>query len=182
VRTGNRVNVSTLLTTVHEPGALEAYIYIPADKARTLKLGATVRLVDDAGNGITDTRITFISPQVDSGTQTVLAKAMVERPQGKLRVDQQVRAQVIWGTHDGTVIPILSVTRINGQFFAFVAASEGKGTVARQKLLQVGDTIGNDYVVLDGLKPGDHVIVSGLQFLRDGAPVTEQLQGGKSSS
>jgi RND family efflux transporter MFP subunit len=182
VRAGDRVSVSTLLTTVHEPGALEAYIYIPADRARTLKLGATVRLVDDAGNGITDTRIIFISPQVDSGTQTVLAKAMIEKPQGKLRVDQQVRAQVFWGTHDGTVIPVLSVTRINGQFFAFVATSDGKITVARQKLLQVGDTIGNDYVVLDGLKPGDHVIVSGLQFLRDGAPVLEQLQSGKSSS
>jgi multidrug efflux pump subunit AcrA (membrane-fusion protein) len=58
---------------------------------------------------------------------------------------------------------------------------EGNGTVARQRLLKVGDTVGNDYVVLDGVKPGDHIIVSGLQFLQDGAPVMEQVQanGGK---
>jgi multidrug efflux pump subunit AcrA (membrane-fusion protein) len=81
------------------------------------------------------------------------------------------------------VIPVLAVLRINGQFFAFVAVNEGKGTVARQKPLKLGDTVGNDFVVLDGLKPGDHVITSGTQFLQDGTPVTEQIQNeGQSSS
>jgi multidrug efflux pump subunit AcrA (membrane-fusion protein) len=49
--------------------------------------------------------------------------------------------------------------------------------MARQRLLKLGDTVGNDYVVLDGIKPGDHIIVSGLQFLQDGMPVMEQGQG-----
>jgi RND family efflux transporter MFP subunit len=177
VRMGDRVAVTTLLTTVDEPGALEAYIYVPADRAKDLRLGVPVHLVDEAGNGMADTRITFVSPQVDSETQTVLAKAMVENSQTKLRVAQQLRARVVWGTHDGTVIPILAVTRINGRFFAFMAVNEGKGSVAHQKLLTVGDTVGNDYVVLDGIKPGDHLILSGLQFLQDGAPVAEQIQG-----
>jgi RND family efflux transporter MFP subunit len=176
VRVGDRVAVTTLLTTVDEPGGLEAYIYVPADRARDLRLGAPVHLVDAAGHGTAETRITFVSPQVDTETQTVLAKAAVENPRGQLRVAQQVRAQIVWGTNSGTVIPILAVTRINGQFFAFLAVNEGKGTVARQKLLRVGDTVGNDYAVLDGIKPGDHIIVSGLQFLQEGAPVTEQIQ------
>jgi RND family efflux transporter MFP subunit len=175
VRMGDRVTVATLLTTIDEPGALEAYIYIPADRARDLKLGLPVSLLDEAGHAIADTRITFISPQVDTDTQTVLAKAMIENSQAKLRIAQQVRAQVTWGTGAGQKIPILAVSRINGQFFAFVAVSDGKGAVARQKLLKVGDTIGNDYAVLDGIKSGDHIIISGLQFLQDGAPVTEQI-------
>jgi RND family efflux transporter MFP subunit len=178
VRMGDRVAVTTLLTTVDEPGALEAYIYVPADRARDLRLGVPVHLIDETRNGIAETHITFVSPQVDTETQTVLAKATVENRQGRLRVAQQVRAQVVWGTHEGTVIPILAVTRINGQFFAFLSVSEGKSTLARQKLLKVGDTIGNDYAVLEGVKPGDHIIVSGLQFLQDGAPVAEQVQGG----
>src|ERR1700687_5508383 len=177
VRMGDRVAVTTLLTTVDEPGALEAYIYVPADRAKDLRLGVPVHLVDELGNGAAGSRITFVSPQVDTETQTVLAKAAVENPQGKLRVAQQVRAQMVWGTNNGTVIPILAVTRINGRFFAFLAMNEGKGTVARQKLLTVGDTVGNDYAVLEGIKPGDHIIVSGLKFLQDGAPVAEQVQG-----
>jgi RND family efflux transporter MFP subunit len=175
VRAGDRVGVTTLLTTVDEPGPLEAYIYVPADRARNLKLGLPVHLTDDAGNKVAETRITFLSPQVDTETQTVLAKAMLENPRG-LRVAQQLRAQVVWSTHEGTVIPILAVTRISGQFFAFLAVKDGNNTVARQKLLKVGDTLGNDYVVLDGLKPGDHIITSGLQFLQDGVPVMEQVQ------
>lgn len=175
VHVGDRVAVTTLLTTVDEPGPLEAYIYVPADRARNLRLGLPVHLTDDAGIKLADTRITFLSPQVDTETQTVLAKALVENPRG-LRVAQQLRAQVVWSTHEGTVIPILAVTRITGQFFAFLAVKEGNSTVARQKLLKVGDTLGNDYVVLEGLKPGDHIIVSGLQFLQDGVPVMEQVQ------
>jgi len=177
VRMGDRVTVSTLLTTVDEPGALEAYIYVPADRAKDLKLGLPVRLLDETGSAVDETRITFVSPQVETDTQTVLAKAAVQNPKAKLRIAQQVRAQVVWGSREGTVIPVLAVTRINGQFFAFLAVNDGKATVARQKLLKVGDTIGNDYAVLDGLKPGDHVILSGLQFLQDGAPVAEQIQG-----
>jgi RND family efflux transporter MFP subunit len=178
VRVGDRVAVTTLLTTVDEPGAVEAYIYVPADRARDLRLGVPVHLIDAVGKDSADSRITFVSPQVDTETQTVLAKATVANASQNLRTAQQVRAQVVWGAHEGTVIPILAVTRINGEFFAFLAEKEGNGTVARQKLLKVGDTVGNDYAVLDGIKPGDHIITSGLQFLRDGAPVVEQVQGG----
>ena len=46
--------------------------------------------------------------------------------------------------------------------------------VAHQKPLRVGEMIGNDYVVLEGIKPGDKVIVSGIQFLMDGAAVAPQ--------
>ncbi len=177
VRTGDRVTVSTLLTTVNEPGALEAYIYVPADRSKDLRLGLAVRLLDETGSQLDETRITFVSPQVETDTQTVLAKAAVGNPKSKLRIAQQVRTQVTWGTHDGPVVPVLAVIRINGQFFAFVAVNEGKSTVARQRQLKLGDTVGNNYAVLEGLKPGEHLIVSGTQFLQDGFPVAEQIQG-----
>src|SRR6266853_2463715 len=77
VRVGDRVSVSTLLTTVDEPGALEAYIYVLAERAKNLKLGLPVRILDNNRTGI-DTRISFVSPQVDTDTQTVLAKATFE--------------------------------------------------------------------------------------------------------
>ena len=176
VRMGDRVTVATSLTTIDERGALEAYIYVPAERAHNLKAGLPVRLLDAAGNSLSETRVTFVSPQVDSDTQSVLAKATVENPQGKLRVAQEVRAQITWGTHEGPVIPVLAVQRINGQFFAFISVNEGKETLARQRPLKLGDTVGNDFAVLDGIKPGDHIIVSGTQFLQDGAAVAEQIQ------
>jgi multidrug efflux pump subunit AcrA (membrane-fusion protein) len=113
---------------------------------------------------------------VDTETQTVLAKALVSNSTAKLRIAQQVRTQVTWGVHKGPVVPILSVVRINGEFFAFVAAKEANGTFARQKLLKVGEPLGNDYPVLSGLQGGEHVITSGTQFMQDGMPVMEQAQ------
>lgn len=181
VRVGDRVTVATLLTTVDEPGPLEAYVYVPAEKARNLKIGLPVRLSDGAGNLVSDTEVTFVSPQVDTDTQTVLVKAAVQKPKSKVRIAQQVRAQITWGVREGPVIPVLAVQRINGEFFAFVSVNEGKGPVARQRVVKLGDTVGNDFAVLDGLQPGDHIIVSGTQFLQDGMPVSEQIQNdGKS--
>jgi RND family efflux transporter MFP subunit len=176
VREGDRVAVTTLLTTVDEPGSLEAYIYIPAERGKDVRVGLPVHLLDESGKPVSDAHITFVSPEVDNDTQTVLAKASIENPKGQLRVSQQMRAQVIWRNHQGPVVPVLSVTRISGRFFVFLAVKDAAGTVARQKGLTIGDTVGNDYVVLDGVKPGDHLIVSGTQFLQDGMPIVEQIQ------
>jgi multidrug efflux pump subunit AcrA (membrane-fusion protein) len=51
-----------------------------------------------------------------------------------------------------------------------VQHEQGKA-VARQRPVQLGDTVGNDYAVVSGLHNGDQVIVSGTQLLVDGAPV-----------
>jgi RND family efflux transporter MFP subunit len=182
VHVGDRVGVTTLLTTVDEPGALEAYIYVPVDRSRSLKVGLPVKLLNEAGELLANTTITFVSPQVDSETQTVLAKAAVPNSRTKLRISQQARVQVTWGSREGATIPFLNVTRINGQYFVFVAENSGKGAVARQKLVKIGDNVGNDVEVLEGIKPGDHLIISGTQFLQDGAPVTEQAAASPSQS
>src|SRR3989449_514174 len=54
VRMGDRVTVTTMLTTIDEPGALEAYIYVPAERAKNLKAGLPVRLLDTAGNSVSE--------------------------------------------------------------------------------------------------------------------------------
>jgi len=182
VRVGDRVAVTTLLTTVNEPGALEAYIYVPAARARELRLGLPVKLLSETGSVLADSQITFISPQVDPETQTVLAKAAIGPSKANFRISQQVRTQLSWGTRSGQVVPILAVQRVNGQFFAFVASKQANETVAKQRPLRLGEAIGNDYAVLEGINAGDHVIVSGLQFLQDGAPVLEQITDDKASS
>jgi RND family efflux transporter MFP subunit len=182
VRVGDRVTFSTVLTTVDEPGALEAYIYVPASRAKELRLGLPVKLIDENGSGLADTLITFISPQVDMDTQTVLAKATIGNRNNGFRIAQQVRAQITWRTQDGQVIPVLAVQRINGEFFAFVATKEDKGTIAKQRLLKLGEITGNNYTIQSGINPGDHIIISGLQFLQDGVPVTEQIQSNKAGS
>lgn len=174
VRVGDRVTTTTPLTTVDQPGSLEAYVYVPVEHSGRLKMEMPVQIVDGQGNVIADSRVSFISPQVDNTTQTVLIKARIANNEDKLRNLQFIRARIVWGTHNGPVVPILAVSRIGGQYFAFVAEDQNGKLVARQKPLRVGEMMGNDYVVLEGIKPGDKVIVSGTQYLVDGAPVAPQ--------
>ncbi len=175
VRIGDRVQTTTVLTTVDRPGTLEAYIYVPIEKAAQLKMNLPVEIVDAAGKTLSKNRITFISPQVDNTTQTILAKAQISNSNDALRNAQFIRARVVWGSQDKPVVPVIAVSRIGGLYFVFVAEPDQKGGyVVRQKPLQVGQIIGNDYVVLDGIKSGDKVVVSGTQFLIDGIPVIPQ--------
>jgi RND family efflux transporter MFP subunit len=174
VRVGDRVTTSTMLTTLDRAGGLEAYVNVPVERAHELRLGLPVHIVDSTGQVVAESRVGFVSPQVDDATQTVLVKAGIEAGEGSLRPAQFIRAQIVWGTHEGPVVPVIAVSRIGGQHFAFVAEEKDGGLVARQKALQVGEIVGNDYVVRDGIRPGDKIIVSGTQFLVDGAPVSPQ--------
>jgi len=171
VNTGDRVTRTTVLTTVDENDVLEVYISVPVQQATQLTLGLPVRLIDDRGEVLATNKITFVSPNVDTATQSVLAKAQLIEGRGQFRSDQFVRARVVWTTAPGLTIPVTSVVRTNAQFFAFVAEKTGPGLQAKQKPVQLGDIIGNNYVVQSGLTAGEQLIVSGLQKIRDGAPV-----------
>jgi len=172
VRVGDRVTTTTQLTTVDQPGSLEAYVYVPVERSAQLKMNLPVHILDSTGKVLADTRVSFISPQVDNTTQTVLVKARINNGNEALRQSQFIRARLVWGTHQNPEVPILAVTRLAGQYFAFVAEPQSGGAfVAKQRPLTIGETVGNNYEVRDGIKPGDKVIISGTQFLLDGVPV-----------
>jgi RND family efflux transporter MFP subunit len=174
VHVGDRVTTQTLVTTLDRGGSLEAYMYVPAEKSAAVRMGMPIDLVDEGGKAMLRAHVDFISPHVDTGTQTLLLKATIPNPSLQLRNDQQVHARIIWSEQKRPVIPVTAVSRLSGKIFAFVAEGQGQQAVARQKVIQVGDLVGNDYVVLEGLKPGERLIVSGIQLLADGMPVIPQ--------
>jgi RND family efflux transporter MFP subunit len=173
VRIGDRVKTDTVLTTVDQKAGLELYIQVPIERGPDVRTGLPVQIVDGRGQLLAESAIDFVSPQVDDKTQSILVKAAM--PSDKdFRTEQFVRARVVWRSQPGLTIPAVSVTRINGQYFAFIAEPKGNGFVARQRSVKVGELVGNDYVVEGGLAVGDRLIVSGIQKIGDGAPVQPQ--------
>jgi RND family efflux transporter MFP subunit len=171
VRVGDSVVRSTVLTTIDQNAGLEVYVNVPVQQAKDLRVGLTVHLLDDRGAVSSTEKISFVSPSVDPGTQSVLAKASMEQA-GAFRTEQFVRCRIVWSEKPVLTVPIVAVNRISGQFFVFVAeGGEGGKKVARQRAIETGPVVGNDYVARSGLKPGERLIVSGVQKIGDGAPV-----------
>ena len=171
VHLGDYVGSTTMLTTVDANRDLEAYIYIPTERVTQIRNGLPVVILDNQENVLENTKIDFVSPQVDNQLQGILAKAPVHADLGKLRNLQQIKARVVWTTSAIPVVPVLAVTRLGGQTFVYVATNQNGKFFAKQRPIEVGDTVGNNYAVISGLQNGDKVIVSGTQFLVDGAPV-----------
>jgi len=162
---------STILTTVDDPSGLEAYIYVPTERLAQLKIGLPVDILNTAGDVLAKSTVSFLSPQVDNGIQGILVKVEVPT-NSKVRTQQVVNARITWSSTPKPTVPVLAVTQIGGQSFVYIAKAAGQGFVAHQIPITVGDTVGNVYPVLGGLNPGDQVIVSGLQFIGEGAPVS----------
>jgi RND family efflux transporter MFP subunit len=171
VHIGDYVSPQTLLTTVDENAELEAYIYIPTERSSDIRMGLAVQIVTSAGELIESTKINFVSQQVDNAIQGILVKAPIHKSLDEFRNAQLVKARVVWSTAPTPTVPVLAVTRIGGQSFVYVATQAANGTIAKQRAVTLGDTIGNSYAITDGLKPGEKVITSGIQFLTDGAPI-----------
>lgn len=171
VHIGDYVSPTTVLTTVDDNTQLEAYIYIPADRAAQVHVGLPVEITSADGTALAHAKIYFVSPQVDNQLQAILVKAKIDTPPGVLRNAQLVRAVVTWSTAPAPTVPILAVTQIGGEHFVYVATNQNGHYVAVQKSIQLGSTVDNSYEVISGLQAGDKVIVSGMQFLISGAPV-----------
>jgi len=175
VRVGMQVTTSTLLTTVDQNETLEVHVAVPLERSRELRKGLVMQIFSSDGQErFGTTAIDFISPHVEDQTQSILVKGTLRNPAGRLRASQFVRARVVFKTVPGIVIPVIAVLRISGQYFAFVAEDAGGKLVAKQRAIRVGPIVGNDYVVTDGLKPNERLIVSGVQKLADGAPIAPQ--------
>jgi len=114
-----------------------------------------------------DGKINFSGSTVDQATGTVQMRAEVANPKLQLLPGQYLRVRVIAGTQQAIVVPQTAVAQNQAGRYVWVAA-DGK---AAQRQIRAGDWLGGDWVVLEGLRPGDTVILDNLARLRPGAPV-----------
>ena len=171
IRVGDRVTNDTVITTIDDNSALEAEIQVPLDRSPDLRTGLPVQMLDADGKVTATNPVSFVATRVDDKTQTVLVKSLLRDAPPSLRTQQFSRARIVWRSAPGLLIPLTAVVRINGKYFCYVAEPKGDGLVAAQRPLELGELIGNDYVVQSGLKPGERVVVSGIQKIGNGAPV-----------
>jgi membrane fusion protein (multidrug efflux system) len=121
-------------------------------------------------------KLQFSDVTVDPGTGAITLRAIFPNPRGDLLPGMYVRAVIEEGVREGAiVVPQQAVTRdTKGAAVAMVVGPDGK---VESRTLQVARTLGNEWLIDAGLKPGDRVIVDGLQRARPGALVQAVERG-----
>lgn len=108
--------------------------------------------------------------RVDPTTGSVALRALVPNPEGDLLPGMFVRTRIEEGTQPSALlVPQRGVTRDrNGRPTALVVNARG---VVEERQLKVDRIVGDSWLVSEGIAPGEHVIVEGVQRVKPGAPV-----------
>ena len=135
--------------------------------------GIAVTLPDDTAYPHAG-RLDFVDRAVDPRTGTLALRASVPNPDRLLRPGQYMRLRVLLEERrDAVVVPQAAVQESQGAASAFVVGADG---VVQARPVRMGPRVGALWVVEAGVKPGEHVIVKGLQKVRAGARVAPTVE------
>jgi membrane fusion protein (multidrug efflux system) len=119
-------------------------------------------------------KLNFSSSTVDAALGTVQMRAEFDNPKLQLLPGQYVKVRVIAGRQQAIVVPQSAVLQNETGRYVWTIGPEGKAT---QRNVRTGNWVGKDWVILDGLKAGESIIVDNLIRLRPGTPVQAKASG-----
>src|SRR6478672_5542030 len=183
VQIGNLVGPTSILTSVSQVDPIKAYFTVSeqefTDFHRRFPTQASVEeqrrriplqliLADGSVYERTGT-IYFADREVNPATGTIRIAGVFPNPTNLLRPGGYGRVRASVRTQTGALlVPQKAVTELQGSQQVAVVTSDDKVNI---RLVTVGDQVGDQWIVTAGLKPGERVVVEGLQKVRDGSTV-----------
>ncbi len=166
---GTYLNVGARVVSILNDTDLEAEAEVPSDRLRGLTAGALVTLtLDDGSRHQATVRAVVPTENVRTRTRPVRFTADFGKTGMTLAADQSVTVLIpIGGRGQMATVHKDAVVRSGADAFVFVVADKR----ARRVKVRLGDAIGGRFVVLDGVKPGQEVVVRGNETLGRGGPV-----------
>jgi membrane fusion protein (multidrug efflux system) len=126
-------------------------------------------ILEDGSDYGQEGKLLFSDLTVDPTSGQITLRAEVPNPNGLLLPGMYVRVRLEQAQAEaGVVIPQQAVTRGSTGDTVMVVAPDGK---VSPRPVKIGSSIDGQWVVLDGLKTGEQVMVDGFQKLRGNAPV-----------
>jgi len=178
IQVGDLVSPSGMaLTTVSTVDPIKAYFSVSEQEYLAQeRTGGPSRWAKElelvlADGSVHPHRGTFfmVDRQVDVGTGTVRVAALFPNPGNVLRPGQYARVRATAGVHrDATLVPERAVSELQGTYQLAVVGEDNKVAI---RPVRLGERLGNLWVVEEGVRPGERVIVEGLQKVRSGSTV-----------
>jgi membrane fusion protein (multidrug efflux system) len=131
--------------------------------------------------------IIFVNREVTAGTGTIQLAAAFPNKDAILRPGGFGKVRVQIGTNrNALLVPQAAVIEVQSQYQLLVVGSDNKATV---RAVKVGDRVGPNWIITEGLKPGERVVVEGIQrvqmlaaqapeLAKEGIPVTPKAYAG----
>lgn len=114
--------------------------------------------------------------QININTGTMEIVTVFPNPEYLLRPGQYARVRALIGTQTNVfLVPQRAVNQLQSIYQVAVVASEGGTSKTHLRAVKVGRQIGSDWIIEEGLKPGDHLVIEGLLKAKEGAEVTPKL-------
>lgn len=136
-----------------------------------------VRLILEDGSEYGEAgKLEFSEVSVDQSTGSVTLRAVFPNPEERLLPGMYVRARLAQGVQDDAIlVPHAAVTHDpRGQAVVMVVGAEDK---VEARTVQTAQSLGDKWVVTDGLAAGERIVVEGLQRVRPGVQVQAQEAG-----
>jgi membrane fusion protein, multidrug efflux system len=184
VTLGNLVDGNAVLTSVVSSNPI--YASFDGDEDTYLRVAALARsgksvavrigLANETGFPH-EGKLEFLDNRVDPATGSVRMRAVLKNTDNALAPGLFARVQVAAGNGTGSetkaaLISDRAVGTDQNRKFVFVVGGDGK---AEYRPVTLGPIVDGMRVVRDGVKPGEKIVVNGLQRVHPGAPVTAQL-------
>ena len=184
---GNLVNPQTILTTVSQLDPIKAYFVVseqayldfvkrnPTEAAREAREKELQLELILANGSIYPRKGRFYAAdrQVDIQTGAIRLAGLFPNPDNVLRPGQYGKVRFVSYVRQGALlVPQRSVVELQGNYLVAVVGNDNKVT---QRTVKLGERTGAMWIVDDGLKPGEHVVVEGVQKVRDGMVVNPTL-------
>jgi RND family efflux transporter MFP subunit len=183
VQIGDLINAGTVLTTVTKVDPIKAYFNVseqrfseysnrysdPQVRAQHEKELSLELILADGSTYPESGKLFAADNQVDVRTGSIRIAALFPNPKGILRPGQfariRVRSEV---RHNAVLVPQRAVTDLQGTYQVAVVDADNKAHV---RPVQMGRRVDHDWIVDSGLKPGERIVVEGVQKVHEGAPV-----------
>lgn len=168
VSVGDYVGPGTDLVPIEAIDPLNVDFRVPEQFLRSVAVGSRLLVTFDALSGVErEGSVGAISPQVDVGGRSLLLRAHIPNPDDLLRPGLFARVRLELAETQGLVVPESALAPSGDAQYVY-RLEDG---VVRRIMVEIGQRLGANVEIVQGLNEGDQVVVSGLQKVRDGTEV-----------
>jgi len=178
VNEGEYVEPGRLIVSLQSLTPVYGEFSLPQQELARLKTGLTVIATNDTypGRKFTGT-LTAIDPDLDTTTRSIQLQATFDNAEQLLRPGMFARFEVVFtAEREVLAIPATAVLRApygDSVYVVEASTNSAGGLTVRQQFVRIGQAKGDFVSVIDGVKPGEKVVTSGMFKLRNGMSVVE---------